>query len=351
MSTTPPEPKRPVDVIHAIHAVEDALPLKIKELDDALAILNTPAWTPNDFECNSTLEGDDRYHSRLDVCTVQLARIVLIGRNPDTGRSFEGYFDKPGNELQESAFWVCVSEALREAVLCLRNHQLNHKSYDPLGPPELVKDIVMRNSGQYVHLPGARNQVHVAYSLVTLLYATFNIDVPAPQKTPVWGALPVYAYESTTKFKPVFECFGTSQDRYGLRQYLRDGNFRIEDMGWYAGHPWHRIQYTPTRRMPWRDILAGLVGYIKFAEALVPDTDKPPTSVLQEMCEYCTAERRRLQHDLDMNSLSSQVAMFYMAEKVLRQTPQPPAPAPAPAPDPHATDLRLSRLLTRLREI
>ncbi len=121
--TTPPELKL---LMHAASAVEDVLPLKIKELDDALGILNTPAWTLNDFECNSTLPGDDRYHSRLDVCTVQLARIVLMGRKPDTGGKFEGYFAQRGNELQESAFWVCVVEAQREAVLCLRNHQQNH---------------------------------------------------------------------------------------------------------------------------------------------------------------------------------------------------------------------------------
>jgi hypothetical protein len=330
--------------MRTMHAVEDALPLKIKDLDDALEILNTPDWTLNDFECDSTLQGDDRYHSRLDVCTVQLARIVL---KPDTGRSFEGYFTQPGNELQESAFWVCVSEAQREAVLCLRNHQQNHKKYEPLGLPELEKDIVMRNAGQYVHLktPGARNQVHVAYSLVTLLYATFNIDVPAPQKTPVWGALPVYAYQRKTEFKPAFQCLGTSEDKYGLRQYLRSGNFRIEDVHFDYGHPFHRIQWSPTRRMPWRDILAELVGYIRFAEALVPDTDKPPTSVLQEMRDYCTAEKGRLQHDLDMNLLSSQVATFDIAEEFLSRRPHPPAPDSAPA------DSRLTRLLTRMHTL
>jgi hypothetical protein len=217
-----------------------------------------------------------------------------------------------------------VEEAQREAVLCLRVHQNNHKSLEPVGPPELEKDIVMLNKGQFRFLKtsGALNQVHVGYSLVTLLYATFNIDVPTPQKTPVWGALPVYAFDSTTVFKPAFQCLGTSHDKYGLRQYLRDGDFRIEDRGWDDTHPNHRIQWVRKQRMTWPEILSELVGYIRFAEALVPDADKPAKSVLQEMRDYCTAERKRLQHDLDMNSLSKQVAVFDIANRVLKRTPE-----------------------------
>ena len=340
MSTTPPELQSPLDLMNAMNAADDALPLKIKELDDALKILNTPAWTPDDFECDSTLQGDDRYHSRLDVCTVELARIVLLGHRPDTGRIFEGYFAQRGNELQDSAFWVCVSEAQREAVLCLRNHQENHRSYEPLGPPELGTDIVMLNAGQYRHLktPGASNQVHVAYSLVTLLYATFNIPVPTPQQTPLWGALPVYAFANTTNSKPAFQCLGTSQDKYGLRQYLRAGKFRIENIGWDDTHPNHRIQWSRTQHMSWPDILSELVGYIRFAEALVPEDQKPGKSVLQEMSDYCTAERKRLQHDLDMNSLSKHVAVFDIANRVLNRTP-------------HKEIVHMRGLLSRMKEL
>lgn len=322
----PAEPKSHAHLMHEMKAVQDTLPPRIKELDDALDILDTPAWTANDFECDSTLQGDDRLHSKLDVCTVELARIVWLGRRPDTGRTFEGYFDaqkfnEPGGELQESAFWVCVAEARREAVVCLRKHQQNHRSYEPLGPPELGTDIVMRNTGQYPHLktPGAPNQVHVAYSLVTLLYATFNIDVPTPQQTPLWGALPVYAFHSMTQSRPACQCLGTTQDKYALRQYLRKGQFRIEDIGWDDTHPNHRIQWSRRQRMPWPDILRCLVGYVRFAEALVPDADKPAKSVLQEMRDYCTAERERLQHDLEQNTLSTQMTMFQIAHAHLTQ--------------------------------
>jgi hypothetical protein len=195
-----------------------------------------------------------------------------------------------------------------------------------------VKDIVMRNSGQYVHLktPGARNQVHVAYSLVTLLYATFNIDVPAPQKTPVWGALPVYAFQNKTEFKPAFECLDltsnlvseTSKDKYGLKPNLRAGRFQFEDLGWDPSHPDHRIQWTPeeSQHLPWQHILSEIVGYVRFAESLVPDADKPAKSVLQEMRDYCTAERARRQRDLDSSELARTVATLDIARDYFQRS-------------------------------
>jgi hypothetical protein len=213
--------------------------------------------------------------------------------------------------LDDSPFWVCVEEAKREALLCLRQHQM--KAKDSLDPPT-VEDIVMLNTGQYRHLKttGAPNQVHVAYSLVSLLYATFSIPVPTPQQTPVWGALPVYAFQNNFESKPAFECLdltsnlvsGTSKDKYGLKPNLRADQFLTQDLGWDEHHYLHRTQWVRRQHMKWRDILSEIVGYVRFAESLVPDADKPAKSVLQEMRDYCTAERARRKDDLDMSVLA-----------------------------------------------
>jgi hypothetical protein len=74
--------------------------------------------------------------------------------------------------------------------------------------------------------------------------------------------------------------------------------------------------------MSWPDILRELVGYIRFAEALVPDAQKPGKSVLEEIRDYCTAERMRLQHDLDMNSWTKHDAMIDMANGALNRIPR-----------------------------
>ena len=46
-----------------------------------------------------------------------------------------------------------------------------------------------------------------------------------------------------------------------------------------------------------------LVGYAKYAEALVPEDQRPPASVLAETLAYCRAERERLQHQLEQRRL------------------------------------------------
>jgi len=352
---TTPEPTNPAHLIGAIYAEEDALPREIAELDAVLGILNTPAWTPPDFQLDGTLPGDDARHSRFDVCVVELMRLILIGRRPDNRGRFDGYSqyeDEFLSALHDSPFWVCVEEAKREALLCLRHHQSSAQA--SLDPPTIAY-IVTDNTvpGQYRNLktPGAPNQVHVAYSLVSLLYATFSIPVPTDQQTPVWGALPVYAFQNKTEFKSAFECLdltsdlvpGTSKDKYGLKPNLRAGQFQFEDLGWDPAHPDHRIQWTPreSQHLSWQRILSEIVGYVRFAESRVPDADKPAKSVLQEMRDYCTAERARRQRDLDSSELARTVATLDIARDYFQRNTD----------DPDARHARLCQLLSCMQSI
>ena len=357
---TTPEPKNRAHLIGTMYAEEDALPREIAELDAVLGILNTTAWTPDAFQLDGTLPGDDALHSKFDVCFVELRRLVLMSRRRDNGGLFRGYSEYEDvflHALDDSPFWVCVEEAKREALLCLRQHQM--KARDSLDPPT-IEDIVTGNTGQYRNLktPGAPNQVHVAYSLVSLLYATFSIPVPTDQQTPVWGALPVYAFQNNVESKPAFECLdltsnlvsGTSKDKYGLKPKLHAGRFEIEDVGWEdldrisdPPHPNHRIQWVRRQRMPWLHILSEIVGYVRFAESLVPDADKPAKSVLQEMRDYCTAEMARRRSDLDSSELARTVATLDMARDFFAPKPKPD--------DPDARHARLCQLLSCMQSI
>jgi hypothetical protein len=71
--------------------------------------------------------------------------------------------------------------------------------------------------------------------------------------------------------------------------------------------------------MPWLEILSEIVGYVRFAESLVPDADKPAKSVLQEMRDYCTAEWARRRSDLASSELARTVATLDIARNYFQR--------------------------------
>jgi hypothetical protein len=238
--------------------------------------------------------------------------------------------------LRDSPFWVAAVQAHAEARLCLQAHQgrMKHR-YD------LDAKVVLANPRKFAGLvtPGTPNQVHLAYSLVCLMYATFEIPVPTSTASPLFGAHTVHNQFDPKQIWSALACLSPSttehtKDKYGLRHNLRVNEFRIqncsysEDDMYYAAY--HRYQWEPTTLMPWADILCELVGYTRYAEALVPD--KPPVSVLAEMRDYCTDMRTGLLKRLDTLKRDKQLAIFDMAER-----PKHPPAEPHTAPEPHTT--------------
>ena len=331
MASAAPPIRNAADLISAIAAAEAALPPRIAELDAALAVLDAPAWTAADLELNPALPGDAANHSTLDVCCVELKRRFPLGHyvgRDGIRHQFMGYREDAGNALEDSPFWQCVVEARREAIWCLQIQQCGDRVFRG-GPPEDFppQPVIANTRLAQTRVPrffaSADRQVLIAYQLATLLYATFDIRVPDKHDAPLWAALPVYENAHNNNHRLAPECLdlsaelapGVSKDRYGLKPNLRASEFFFQDVGWDPTHPLHRRQWTPRTRMPWRDVLRMLVGYAKYAEALVPADQRPPASVLAETLAYCRAERARLQHLLEQRRLERIAATAALARK------------------------------------
>jgi len=336
MASAAPPISNVADLYAAIAAAEAALPPRIAELDAALAVLDAPAWTAADLELNPALPGDAANHSTLDVCCVELKRRRFKGFTFTPGRgvhTFMGYRDDAKNVLLDSPFWRCVSEAFREAIYCLQVQQgimsraVGNGPLEQLAPRPVIALTPIANTRVPRYFASAKRQVLIAYQLATLLYATFDIRVPHQQDAPLWGDLPVYEISDTNNRWLASDCLdltsllpnGRTKDRYGLKPRLRADDFDIEDVGWDPTHPWHRTQWTPQTRVPWHDVLRMLVGYAKYAEALVPADQRPPASVLAETLAYCRAERARLQHQLELRRLELVEATAALARQHARE--------------------------------
>ena len=191
-----------------------------------------------------------------------------------------------------------------EVCYCLEVHQGRQ------APRELMHvldgNIIMAKTGVFSNVPirGADNQVHVAYSLVSLLYATFDVCIPDEQTSPLWGAFQVYDLRSSRRSKPAFECLaldsdlpGLSKDKYDLKPNLRAGRLRLEESGNRPTRADYRFIWDRDEVMAWRKLLSELVGYAKYVQSLVPE--QPGVCVLTEMHEWCARERDRLQEELD----------------------------------------------------
>ena len=180
------------DFIYALSENEAFLTDLSAELDAVLEIVNTPAWTDEDFQDddddlldNHSITYDDYgtriRHSRLDRLCLELDRHRFVDqRTQDLGHG----------SLADSPFWFCAQEAKADAIWCLIVHQGRWRN--PLAPgqiwpantmyPALVvranTDSTIFGCPEGKHVPGGDGQVFVAFSLATLLYATFEIPIP-----------------------------------------------------------------------------------------------------------------------------------------------------------------------------
>jgi len=162
----------------------------------------------------------------------------------------------------------------------------------------------------------------MAFELVTLLYATFNIPVPPRDTTPLWtllitrdvGARHRGIPGGATESMPTLECLDltppATHDRYNLKRTLRLDQFQM-------GRP-ASGQYADV--IPWLDVLRELVGYAKYAQSLMP---APVSAPLEEMRRLCALEAARLQEQLKEvpHSRNDALVTILKNSEVVKPTP------------------------------
>ena len=303
------------------------------------------------------------------------------------------------------AFWECVWNAHRLTGYWLKVHQGRDRLYiRPTGgphgnggPPQAVyraQAVVTEDVAQRERVPEAENQIAVAFSLVALLYATFNIRVPARDTTPLWQSLVTYGYthgRDGQVHRPTLECLDVTvpativerraaharslperpwrdgydllpliNDVHELKPNLRAGIFRqrriirAEDA---ARHSWDA---QPV--MSWRTVLAELVGYTKHAQKLLHEKhDNMSYCPLTEMRKLTDAEAVKLREQVEHCTRTRQdVTVMWLKDTLFDNAGMDPGPEPAPAPaesvtqgehGPELESQALAVLLTRLIDI
>jgi hypothetical protein len=223
-------------------------------------VLATPAWTAEDCQ------------ARKERCQWEIMCRDLVTPTR-TKWNVRG--------LDDSAFWFCVENAKRQALGCLTTR-------GPTGIPGLLANPTDR---VYHAVPGGEGQLLIAFELVTLLYATFMIPVPARGTTALWTQLitrdPGAHYRNipggATESMPTLECLDVADaaghDRYNLKQTLRLDHFQM-------GRP---ASGRFTDVMPWVDVLRELVGYTKYAQSLLPDPVSAPLEEMRRLCKLASA--------------------------------------------------------------
>jgi hypothetical protein len=298
-----------LEALLAIHAGD----IKNRQAETELAelalvqdVLATPAWTAEDCR------------ARMERCRWELICRELVSP-AKRGGSVYG--------LDDSAFWFCVAKAKEQALACLRWN-------GPGGIPGLLANTTR----EFQPVPGGDGQVLIAFELVTLLYATFMIPVPARGTTPLWTQLitrDLGAHDrgipgGGTESMPTLGCLDVADaaghDRYNLKQTLRLDQFV---MGRPASGRFPDV-------MPWLDVLRELVGYTKYAQSLMPD---PVSAPLQEMRRLCVRARAPLEQKLAHVTNDALVTVLKNSEVV------------RPTPGVAQVDARLTRLLSRMREM
>ncbi len=263
---------------------EEDVERQIEELNMMEKILDTSAWTAEDLD----LVGDVR-HSRLDRCALELDRHMLLGGDGFTGNLPNGMDDCP--------FWHCVTEAKSQATICLFVHQGRLK-YLNGGVPEAV--LANTGVGTTETIPGGDNQVHVAFPLVTLLYATFNVPIPERRADHLWRSLQVYERAPSTRFKSVFECLDLSRrgtgvrlDVHDLKYNLRHDIFEIHGVDDTSAYNNTRYRWDAQPVMPWLTVLTEVAGYTKYVQSQLKV--QPSFCPLCEVRKECSLVRDELQ--------------------------------------------------------
>ena len=305
-------------IINALSENEDSLTAQRDDLDAVLEIVDTPAWTDEDFlDDDDDLQDDhiqtynDRgervRHSRLDRLCLELDRHRFVDQNTQ---------DLGHGSLADSPFWFCAQEAKADAIWCLVVHQGRWRQPLPPGqiwptntiwPPLVVRantDSYMFGCPEGKHVPGGDGQVFVAFSLATLLYASFEIPIPERGATPLWQALLVYGQDRNRTTVPAFQCLdlaspvypGLPNDRHGLKPNLVDNAFVINGLGHTEGYNRTKYFWPEQPVKPWRAVLRELAGYVKHAQARLPA--QPALNPLDEVRRLCTAAKEDLQQKI-----------------------------------------------------
>ena len=383
-------PKQALLQMRRLYLAEEIAGQQLEELEMVLAILDTPAWTFRDYELREdAVDGVDR--NRLDRLALEMDRRWLIGRDRYRGPGGGGLY-------HGDAFWECMEHNKELTTHYLKVHQGRSCMYirpAPNQPPDAVyraQAVVTEDVAQRETVPGAKNQAAVAFSLVALLYATFNIRVPARGTTPLWESLVTYGYTHGRVgpvHRPTLECLDVTvpatreerraaharslpgrpwspgyvgltliNDVHELKANLRAGIFRIhrfirpEDA---ARHSWDA---QPV--MPWRTVLAELVGYAKHAQSqLRAKHEEMSYSPLTEMRRLAEAEAAGLRVTIeDLTRTRQEVTVTWLKDTLVadpgEETSAPPGAVAAFAPGQErsmSAMVEMSALVQQLREM
>jgi hypothetical protein len=347
--------------LRRLYLAEERAGQQQEELEMVLAILDTPAWTFRDYVLKEDAVDHER-RNRLDRLALEMDRRWLIGRDSYTGPGGGGLY-------HGDAFWQCMEHNMLLTTHWLKVHQGRSCLYiRPTGgphglvaPPEAVyraEAVVTEDVAQRETVPGAHNQAAVAFSLVALLYATFNIRVPARGTTPLWESLVTYGYthgRDGQVHRPTLECLDVTvpatreerrtaharslptrpwrdgyvglnpiNDVHELKANLRAGIFRIRrviDDRDSAKHSWDA---QPV--MPWRTVLAELVGYVKHAQSrLRVKHEQMSYSPLTEMRRLAEAEVAGLRVVIeDLTRTRQEVTVTWLKDTLLADPGEEP---------------------------
>jgi hypothetical protein len=307
--------------IRRLYAREDSLRADIAELDTVITLLDTPAWTDQDYELvTSPHDGEPR--TRLDRCHNEFYRHNIVGGDGHTARG-----NDLGNRLQDSPFWHCVSQAIHFVTRCLLIHQGRHSN--ALNVPPQVVEANAPFLDQYERMPAETCQVALAFPLVTLLYATFTIPLP-PRSSPLWRSMSTYDWPHALRVDPMpsLGCLeDPRQDTHDLKANLRRDVFYVHRLRYPdMFNPRYTFNVEPV--MPWRDILAELVGYTRHAHARL---SKPSYCPLGEARVHCAVAKT--QKEIELAGLTDRrqevtVAMSKLleAQDVAQDAQEPPPP-------------------------
>ena len=326
MSTVILSEKQALLQMRRLYLSEEIAGQQLEELEMVQAILETPAWTFRDYELkDDAVDGVGR--NRLDRLALEMDRHYIVGRDNYTGGG--------GGLYHGDAFWECVWNAHSLTEHWLKVHQGRVCLYiRPTGgphgnggPPQAVyraQAVVTEDVAQRERVPETENQIAVAFSLVTLLYATFNIRVPARDTTPLWQSLVTYGYthgRDGQVHRPTLECLDVTvpativerraaharslperpwrdgydplppmNDVHELKPNLRAGVFRIRRVIDRDDIPRHSWDAEPV--MPWRTVMAELVGYTKHAQSLLAEKSYCPLKEMRRLNEEAAARLR-----------------------------------------------------------
>jgi hypothetical protein len=322
-----------------------------------LAILDTPAWTFRDYALKEDAVDNER-RNRLDRLALEMDRRCLIGRDSYTGPGGGGLY-------HGDAFWQCMEHNMLLTTHWLKVHQGRSCLYiRPTGgphglraPPQAVyrdQAVTTEDVAQRETVPGAQNQAAVAFSLVALLYATFNIRVPARGTTPLWESLVTYGYTTGRDgqvHRPTLECLDVTvpativerraaharslptrpwtngndrlpppspiNDVHELKANLRAGIFRIRRI--IRGEDAARYSWDAQPVMLWRTVLAELVGYAKHAQStLRAKHEQMSYSPLTEMRRLVEAEAAGLRVTIeDLTRTRQEVTVTWLKDTLL----------------------------------